>query len=297
MRKGFIINMEPLAGLSVGTSRLVATKFVGGYKSVFKGRGLEFGGYRKYISGDDASLIDWKVSARAGEILVKELIEERNVNVFFLVDVSNSMLYSSHDKLKSEFAAELIGSLSFVILHTGDSVGLSLFSNKVVRNISPLSGVGRHYQVMKELSEVKNYGGDYNLVEALKYVGSFLERQSVLVIISDFIGLRGDWGKHLKLASMKYDIIGIMVRDPRDKRLPEMEFGNVLLEGPYDEGELVVNIKDVAPKYKQYVSRQENKLRETFLKTNSDFLSLETDSGFVSPLMQFFRERANRRRA
>ena len=93
---------------------LLTSTTVGAYKSVFKGRGLEFAGYRPYSTTDDASLIDWKATARTGDVLVREYIEERNLNIIFLFDVSDSMLFGSTDKLKAEYAAELVASLSSI---------------------------------------------------------------------------------------------------------------------------------------------------------------------------------------
>lgn len=294
MRKGFIINLKPLIGLSLNAKRLVATSVLGGYKSVFRGRGLEFEGYRPYLSGDDASLIDWRASARAGEILMKEFTEERNLTVFFLIDVSSSMIYSSLSKLKSEYAAEVVSSLSFVVLHSGDSVGFALFSDKIIKKSMPFNGVGRHSLITRELLDVDNYGGEYNLIHALKYINSFLPPKSVLIIISDFIGLNGEWDLHLTLAAQKYSTMGIMIRDPRDKRLPDMPFGSVLLEDPYGEEQMVIDPKKVAKPYRDYVAKQERRIKSTFLSAGADFLSLTTDKEFVFPLLQFFKERENR---
>ena len=80
----------------------------GGYISLLKGKGFEFEGYRAYTLEDDSRDIDWKASLRAQELLVRILVEERNVKVFFLFDVSNSMCFSSVDKLKCEYGAEII---------------------------------------------------------------------------------------------------------------------------------------------------------------------------------------------
>ena len=113
--------------LKILTNNIVNSQLVGNYRSVFKGRGLEFEGYRHYTPDDDASSIDWKASVRSKEMLVKQLIDERNVSVFFLIDVSSSMVYSTTDKLKVEYMAELVATLSYVILSAGDSVGFALF--------------------------------------------------------------------------------------------------------------------------------------------------------------------------
>ena len=294
MRKGFIIKLRPLEGLEIGPRRIVTSRFLGSYKSVFRGKGLEFVDYKEFVGGDDASLIDWKASSRAGKLLVKEFAEERNINIFFLIDVSSSMVYSSISKLKSEYAAELVGSLGFLVLHSGDSIGFALFTDKIIKSSLPVSGIGKHYAFMKELTDVENYGGGYDIVYALKSVNSFLERNSVLIIVSDFIGLKGEWETRIKLASQKYDVIGIMIRDIRDKNLPKMGLGTALLEDPFTGEQIVVDTKKVGPAYKKYVSRQEKKIKEVFLKSNSDFLSLTTDEDFVDSLFKFFKSRGSR---
>ena len=102
------------------------------WKSVFKGRGLEFDSYRNYLPTDDASNIDWKASLRAQELMVKILTEERNIAVMGLVDVSNSMIFSSTKKLKCEYAAELLATVAFGVIGSDDSMGLCMFNEKIV---------------------------------------------------------------------------------------------------------------------------------------------------------------------
>ena len=117
---------ESIKRLKIFTNQIVNTSFVGGYKSVFKGHGMEFEDYREYTPNDDASTIDWKASVRSKQLLVREFVEERNLNVFFLIDASSSMVYGSTDKLKMEYAAEIVATLSYTILQAGDSISFAL---------------------------------------------------------------------------------------------------------------------------------------------------------------------------
>ena len=135
------LNLKPLIKkLEVSTKRGFIDILTGSYKSSFKGKGLDFEGYRSYISGDDASLIDWKATLRSQDLLIKVLTEERNVNIIFLVDVSSSMSFASIDKLKNEYAAELVASLSFAAIQAGDSVGLVMFNDKITSANKRVSG-------------------------------------------------------------------------------------------------------------------------------------------------------------
>mgnify|MGYP001608793071 CR=1 FL=1 len=285
--------LEGIKRLRILTSQIVNTRFVGGYKSVFKGRGLEFGGYRQYTPDDDASTIDWKASVRSNKLLVREFVEERNLNVYFLIDVSSSMAYSSIDKLKIEYAGEIAAALSYVVLNAGDSIGFALFNEKIVKNISPTIGFMQHHNLVSTLVDPNYYGGKYNLNEALKFTLAFLKEASIVIIISDFIGLKNNWERYIKMVSKKFDLIGIMVRDPRDRTLPDYN-AQVILEDPFSTRQILVRPRSIEDAYKKYVSSQEKKIKNEFLRAGADFLELTTDKSFVEPLTSLFIKRIRR---
>jgi len=110
----------------------------GEWTTVFKGRGIESAGFRSYTFGDDASLIDWKASLRAKQTLIREFEDYKNFTVFFLFDVSDSMLFTSTDKLKCEYAAEMIYVLADAINKAGDSVGMAMFTDKFLNKVYPI---------------------------------------------------------------------------------------------------------------------------------------------------------------
>jgi uncharacterized protein (DUF58 family) len=263
----------------------------GNWTAIFKGRGMEFSGYRQYSYGDDASLIDWKASLRAKQILIKEYEEERNLNVFFLIDVSNSMLFSSTGKLKCEYVAEMVASMSLAISRSGDAVGLGLFNDRITVKIHPNIGRIVHYRMIKELINPVNYGGNFDFVKVAKFLLGFLNTKALIIIISDFLGLKDDWQKYLKILSQKYDIIGIMVRDPRDRELPK-NTGQYVLEDPYSNERMVVDVNTYADKYKAYVEKEEAMVRNEFKKVRGGFLLLQTDQDFLDPVMKYFKNRA-----
>ena len=282
------VSLTPAIGrLQIVSRNIVDTRVIGNYKSVFKGRGLEFANYRDYTENDDASLIDWKASARANNTLVKEYVEERNVNVFFLIDVSSSMVFGSTPKLKNEYAAELAAALCYTSLEAGDSVGYALFSDKIVKKMPPKLGPQQYYSLSKIIVNPSIYGGGVNFGNALKFLLTYLKQASIVIIISDFIGLKGDWQHYLKIIAHKFDTIGMMVRDPHDKYLPDVK-GNIVFQDPFSEKQLVINVESARDDYRRYVARQEAMVRDTFLKSRADFLSLTTDKPFIKPIMDFF---------
>src|SRR4030042_7182109 len=149
------LNLKPLIKkLEVGLKRgQTEETLTSSFKSVFKGRGLEFEGFRVYTADDDAKEIDWKASLRAQELLIRVLTEERNIHVFFLLDVSDSMIFSSTDKLKCEYASEFIATIGYGVIEGGDSVGLCMFNDKVVQLIPGNIGMNQFYKVTKNLSD------------------------------------------------------------------------------------------------------------------------------------------------
>jgi len=288
MKKELKLNLEEaIKKLKILTNQIVNTRIVGGYKSVFKGRGLEFEDYRKYTPDDDASTIDWKASVRSKQLLVRNFVEERNLNVFFLIDVSSSMVYSSSDKLKIEYAAELAAALSFVVLNAGDSVGFALFNDKIVRLVPPSQGLIQYNDLIKTLVDPTYYGGKYDLNEALKLTLAFLKQASVVIIISDFIGLKNNWERYVKIVSKKYDLIGIMIMDPRDEALPDYS-GQVVLEDPFSDKQILIRPETISTTYKNYVLKHEEMIKNAFLNAGADFLKLSTDESFVKPITNLF---------
>lgn len=281
---------ESIKRLDIATRGAVTTGFLGNYKSAVKGKGLEFEDYRNYCQDDDASLIDWKASVRANKLLIKEFVEERNLEVFFLVDASSSMITASTPKLKSEYAAEIVSSLAYTMLHAGDSVGMTLFTDRIVKEMPSGIGMEQFYTIVESLVDPNNYGGGFNFTNALKYCLEKLKPMTLLVIISDFITTGEEWGTLLKMASEKFDLVGFMVRDPVDQSLPKVP-GQVLIADP-DTGErMTIEPRAIAEEYECETRREVKEVRDLFKDNRADFLKLETTEGFVGPIIMMFNER------
>lgn len=280
--------------LEIYTNQLINSSFIGNYKSVFRGKGLEFEDYRPYSKDyDDASAIDWKASIRSQQLLIREYVEERNINIFFLIDVSSSMVYGSIDKLKIEYVGELTAALSYVIIHAGDKIGFVLFNDKIVYKVYPGGGLIQYNNLLRTLVNPDYYGGNYDLNSALKFTLAFLKETSIVIIISDFIGLKNDWDKYIKIISKKFDLIGIMVKDPRDRTLPDYN-GQVILEDPFSNRQILVMPKVLEDTYKKYVIKQEERIKNTFLKTGADFVQLTTNEPFVESITNLFINRGKK---
>jgi len=279
------------ASLDIGAREDVTTQYLGSYKSVFKGRGLEFDSYRKFSpDNDDAAMIDTLASARAGSLMVRQFVEERNMDVFFLIDASNTMILSSQPKLKCEYAAELASSLSLTILKSDDNVGYALFNEKVIEFSPSGKGLNVHSRFINTLTQANNYGGGYNLKGALDSVAEYLKEGSLLIIISDFIGLQKGWEESIKMASSKYSVIGIMVRDPIDRKIPE-GMGQISIADPMSGQSLIVESSSIRPFFEADVKREENHINSVFMDNGSDFLILQTNESFIGKIIELFKMR------
>jgi len=287
------INAAPMIKkLEVMVRTRMRSGLLGAYVSVFKGvSGLEFDGYRAYTQDDDASLIDWKASVRSRQTLVKEFVETKELEVFFLIDVSGSMVFGSTQKLKNEYAAELALSLAYVILINGDKVGYALFNDNIVTHKRPAKGTVQFTRLNTELNNASNYGGGYNIERALHFVDSYIQKKGImLIIISDFIGPKNNWLKQLKLTAQKFDVVAINIRDPRDRELPK-DIGQVLVQDPYSKEKLVIDSALISNFYEHYVKKEEKELENLFTKLNIDSLTIPTNKEFIDPIVNLFSKR------
>lgn len=284
-----VLMPKPTGKLDIYTKRKVLNEVLAGeWISQLKRRGIEFAGYRTYTSNDDAVLIDWKASLRANKLLIKELEVERAHNIFFLVDVSDSMLFASTKRLKCEYAAEVISSIAFAVLRGGDNVGMGLFTDKLVDKIYPQVGKRQYYRIIKTLSNPDVYGGNFDFENAIKYTASFLNMRATIVLISDFIGLKPNWQKYIEYLAQKYNIAAIMIRDPRDEEIPAGA-GQIVIEDVYTKEKMYIDAKDYAKKYNKEAREEKEKIKQTFENLAVPFLELKTDEDYLDKLITFFK--------
>lgn len=262
------------------------------YRSLFRGKGLEFDSYRNFEQGDDASMIDWKASLRGHKLLAKKYIEERDMNVYFLVDVSGSMLFGSSNKLKSEYAAECCAALGHLILESGDNIGLIMFNEKIEKFIPSKSGRNQFNLIFKTLEDSENYGGDFDLEKAISFALDYIKTDyNVIIIVSDFIGLRKNAKKSLKLLTNRFETVGIMIRDIMDEELPRLNY-QFSISDPNTGKSMVLDPKMTAEIYKKSAIKQKQNVKTLFRESNIDLLELNSKETFYSPLANFLRSRS-----
>ncbi len=264
------------------------------YKIIFRGKGLEFESYRDFSPDDDADYIDWKASSRAQKLLVKQYKEERDLNIMFLIDVGDNMVFGSGDKLKCEFVAELVAAFSKLIMEANDRVGFFLFSSTLKHFIKPRSGE-RHFQFFVDLlTRADTYGGITNIDEALEFAMTYLDQSiNSVIIISDFLRVSRETEKKINLISHQFETLIIRVRDILDLTLPRVE-GEITLESPATGDQVIVNPQVARASYEKYAREQARIVEDMFKKSEADYLDLITNRSFSIPLAMFLKERLNK---
>ncbi len=261
------------------------------YRILFRGKGLEFEGFRKFTPDDDAADIDWKTSARAEKLLVKQYKEERDLRIMFIIDVGSNMVFGSTDKLKCEFVTELVAALSHLIVSSNDKIGFFFFSDAISNFVDCKTGLKHFHYFVDLLSNPVNYGGQTNLNQAIDFAMEYFSKSiSSIFIVSDFLSVTPETEKRLTLLSSMFETVLVQVRDPLDISLPDVE-GEVVLEDPATNEQVVVNPKVAKVEYEKYVEEQQDLVAQIFNKTQADYLGLTTDKPFAEPLVLFLQER------
>lgn len=283
------------------TNRLIDDELSGNYHSMFKGQGVEFDEVRPYEPGDDVRSIDWNVTARTGQPYIKRYKEERELTIFFLVDVSGSLSYGSRGRSKADLAAEVSALLALTAIRNQDKVGLVLFSDKILKYIPPRKG---RDSVMRLAREVLAAGdgaqGGTDMIEALKFFNSIRKRRAVVFLVSDFIlpssCPRDEFEKIVRATAGRHDMVSICVSDPAEMEIPDV--GLVELEDP-ETGEITIadtSSASVRKSFSDAAAREKSDIERFFVKSAVDFISLSTDKPYIDEVRKLFRRRAYKRR-
>jgi uncharacterized protein (DUF58 family) len=307
------------------TGRDVADVMAGAYLSVFKGRGMEFDEVRPYTPGDDVRTIDWNVTARTGEPHVKRYVEERELTVMLLVDVSASQDFGSGRRSKLEAATELSALIALSATRNDDKVGLLLFHGGPELYIPPRKGQKHALRVIrevlthgqtaaagptpragfrelprklwrwwKELSDRtrREPRRSTSIAAALELCRKVLPRKTVLFLISDFF----DEGylEALRGANRKHDVVAALVTDPRELEMPPA--GLVQLEDAESGKSQLVDTQSA--QFREELAKlgeaRRQKLEQELRSSGIDLIAFDAAGSMVDPLLRFFRQRERR---
>jgi uncharacterized protein (DUF58 family) len=284
--------IKKIRRIQIYSTRTVNDVLAGQYRSVFKGRGIEFSEVREYQVGDDIRSVDWNVTARMNRPYVKQFSEERELTVMLLVDASGSGRFGSLAQTKNEIAAEIAALIAYSAIRNNDKVGLIIFTDRVEKFVPPKKGRSHVLRVIREALYFQPEGKKTDITAAVEYLMRIGKRRTVAFLISDFIA--AGYEKKLGVANQRHDMIAVQIIDPREVELPPV--GLLRLEDPEDGQIVLVNTRNT--RFRKQFERLNRKrladLARKFRSMNIDHVEIWTNSSYVDPLVKFFRMRERR---
>jgi uncharacterized protein (DUF58 family) len=311
--------------IEITTRRVVEDTLSGQYHSVFKGRGMAFDEVRAYQPGDEIRDIDWNVSARMNQVFVKRFVEERELTVMILVDLSASADFGSNEKTKAEVAAEIAALLAFSAISNNDRVGLLLFTDRMEKFVPPRKGRKHALRIVSEILQFQPTGKGTDLRAGIEYLRNVIKRKTVTFLISDFMderpapppkegtgraappargqaewGQRGveqelAWTRPLQILARKHDVVPIQLADRLELALPRL--GVAWVEDPETGETFRVDLADGAVRkaFEKAMRLAVEQRKRLFARLRLDTVTVRSDDAeYVKPLVTFFRARAKR---
>jgi uncharacterized protein (DUF58 family) len=296
--------LKKIRQIEIRTNRIVTETLAGQYHSVFKGQGMNFDEVREYQPGDEVRSIDWNVTARMNHPFVKKFVEERELTLMLVVDVSGSGRFGSQAQSKRELAAEIASVLAFSAIRNNDKVGLVLFTDEVEKFIPPRKGRKHVLRVIREVLFFEPRRRGTNLPGALDFATRMLAHRAIMVLVSDFLSpsavtpnasdKRG-FQTAIKQANRRHDLVAVQVTDRFEMELPDL--GRLIFEDA-ESGE-VVEINTGSDSTRNAFAlrqwRNQEELARMFRSAGVDAIQLSTDQPYGAALGRFFETREKRR--
>lgn len=282
--------LKEVRRIEIKTRQFVDSLYSGTYRSVFKGRGIEFAGIRMYYRGDDFRNIDWKVSARTGKLHIREHIEERELQVVVALDLSASMAFGSGSREKRETAVEFAAAMALVADRNNDRAGVCLFTDRAEKFIPPSKGKTHILHLIRELLYYIPQRQGTDLKAPLDFLNSTLSRRSVVFLVTDALDA-GEIESQLKIASFRHDLILVLVRDKRERNLPDI--GLIELEDPETGEEIVFDTSDkrLVEEFKTKIEARDREFEKMCKNLGIDMIKLTAGESIIEPVCCLFSNR------
>jgi uncharacterized protein (DUF58 family) len=290
-----------ITALPVISNDLAEEMLAGNFKSVFKGKGMEFDEARHYEAGDDIRLIDWNASARLGSPFVKMFREERELTILVLLDVSPSMhreFIARKGLSPYEQAVICAALIAFSTERTGQRAGSFFFDKEIEKFFPPRKG-RRHLmkmimsslQYQNEIKKRRDKSGS-NIASALSGAQKLLKKRSLVIVISDFFSV--NWEDEMTNLCRKHDCIALRICDP-----PEISFGGLITIEDPETGvsiEAPAGLDSFQESWTQWQNERSMVWESLCKRCGASFLELSTESDAASSLIKFFSSRGQRKK-
>ena len=258
----------------------------GDYRSPSRGDGLDLADLREYQFHDDVRRMDWNATARLGTPYVREYLEDREIPVWLLLDMSPSMLFEGVSVSKHAVLMEFTTLMCRLMLGRGNRAGAMIFSGRVDRIIPARGGRRQLLQILNTVAHYRPSQTTTDLKQVLADAGNVIRRRSLVFVISDFISGPG-WERSLTLLAMRHDVIAVRLSDPLETRMPDLGF--LTFQDAESGEQLFVDTNDRAfrTRFAAVADARETALRSAFERAGVDVLELATEDDVMDALMRF----------
>lgn len=280
--------IKKIKQIEIRSRRRLGVNLLGQYESKFKGQGMTFSEVRAYQFGDEIRRIDWNKTARFQEPFVKIMEEERELSVMLLVDISASMDYGTRTALKKDFVAEICASIGLSAVANNDRVGLILFADKIYKVVPPQKGRKHILSILSHILSADFVPTEIDFDGVLEYLMNVFKKKSYVVIFSDFDCSYNE--KNIKMASKKYELLGIQITDEKDEEIPNI--GYTLFVNAETGEEVWLNTSNARKRYefKEYHRQKMRQLKQDFENVSANFLHLKIGDDYTREIQQIFRK-------
>lgn len=280
--------------LHLRARRLVQTLLGGEYHSAFKGTGLSFEEVREYQPGDDVRAIDWNVTARVGHPFIKRYVEERELTMVLVADVSASQGFGTRALTKRAAAAELAALLALCAVSNNDRVGLLAFTSEVERFVPPNKGPRHVLRLLRDILAFEPRRAGTDLAGALDYLNKVQRRRAIVFVLSDFIGTGYEGA--FRRAAHKHDLIAVRTADPRERAWPDAGLVRVLDAETGARALVDTGSARVRAAFAAEAAARDAAFARLARGCRADLIEAGTDGDHFDALLAFFRARDRRRR-
>ena len=278
------------------TRGIVKETLGGAYHSRFKGQGIEFDDFREYQPGDDVRFLDWNVTARMNEPFVRKYVEERELTVMLVVDVSGSGDYGSVEDSVRERAAEIAAVFAFSACANQDKVGVILASDQIEQFLPARKGSSHALRIIRDILNIQPRGVRTDLAPALDLALERIAHRALVIIISDFLMPDNAWEHSLRALCSKHDVVAAHILDPRELALPKA--GRICIEDPETGEQIILNTSDAAVRraYEERIGALQDSLAQMFRRNGVERIPVRTDEDYLPALRAYFRARKRRKK-
>ena len=283
-------SLKKIRQIEIRTRRLLDSHFIGSYKSIFKGQGIDFEEIREYIPGDDVRSIDWNVTAKTEKLYVKQFREDRERVMMIAVDVSGSLDFGSGNISKREVLTEISSILAVSAIKNNDKVGLILFSDKIERFVPPNKGKKHVLRILREILFARPTSRGTNLIHACENLHRLLKKRSIIFFLSDFLlneqESSKEFFKQIGILNRRHELIGINIEDTIEQTFANVGYINL---ADSETGEnIFINSKSCIKKFQNLQKKAKDTRDHEFKKFGIDLLNLNANADYITQLEKFF---------